>query len=109
MQQAAAAVAATFTAAAFVAAAGAGARRPAARPLRLGDQRRQPPSSLSTDSPAVPFFTTQGFECRCGQVFCGLHRYADAHACSFDYASHGRAILEKANVKVAGDKGLDKI
>ena len=42
-------------------------------------------------------------------MFCGLHRYADAHACSFDYASHGRAILEKANVKVAGDKGLDKI
>jgi len=49
-----------------------------------------------------------GFECRCGLVFCGVHRYADQHACSFDYKAHDRTILEKNNQKVVADK-LEKV
>jgi AN1-type zinc finger protein 5/6 len=41
-----------------------------------------------------------GFECRCGKVFCGTHRYQDQHACTFDYKTHDRSILEKRNEKV---------
>ncbi len=45
-----------------------------------------------------------GFECRCGFVFCGAHRYPDQHACTFDFKSHDKAILEKLNPKVVGKK-----
>eukprot|EP00929_Paragymnodinium_shiwhaense_P064845 TRINITY_DN32547_c0_g1_i1.p1 TRINITY_DN32547_c0_g1~~TRINITY_DN32547_c0_g1_i1.p1 ORF type:complete len:191 (+),score=24.17 TRINITY_DN32547_c0_g1_i1:240-812(+) len=49
-----------------------------------------------------------GFRCRCDYVFCGLHRYADAHECDFDYVAHDRDILSKANQKVTADK-LDRL
>jgi len=26
-----------------------------------------------------------GFECRCGNLYCGIHRYSDKHDCTFDY------------------------
>ena len=45
-----------------------------------------------------------GFECRCGNVFCGQHRYAEQHNCTFDYKAHDRAILDKLNPKVIGKK-----
>ena len=38
-----------------------------------------------------------GFKCRCGYVFCGTHRYAEAHACDFDHKALGREILTKNN------------
>merc|ERR1711976_705687 len=25
-----------------------------------------------------------GFQCRCGGLYCGLHRYSDKHDCTFD-------------------------
>lgn len=49
-----------------------------------------------------------GFPCRCGLVFCGSHRYADAHACTFDYKAAAAAQLTKANPVVAASK-LDKV
>ncbi|XP_068711811.1 AN1-type zinc finger protein 6-like isoform X1 [Montipora foliosa] len=45
-----------------------------------------------------------GFECRCGNVFCGLHRYSDKHDCSFDYKADGRAKISKDNPIVVGSK-----
>jgi predicted nucleic acid binding AN1-type Zn finger protein len=36
-------------------------------------------------------------ECRCGFVFCGSHRYADQHACTFDYKAADRAELARRN------------
>lgn len=36
-----------------------------------------------------------GFQCRCGALYCGLHRYPDEHSCSFDYAAEDRKILKK--------------
>lgn len=49
-----------------------------------------------------------GFECRCGYVFCSVHRYADQHDCDFDYQMEGRKILEKNNPLVVASK-VDKI
>jgi len=34
-----------------------------------------------------------GIECRCKYVFCSIHRYPEAHNCSFDYKSSERAVL----------------
>lgn len=45
-----------------------------------------------------------GFECRCGGLFCGLHRYSDKHNCTFDYKADGREQLTKANPVVVGEK-----
>ncbi|KAJ3675424.1 hypothetical protein LUZ60_004466 [Juncus effusus] len=38
-----------------------------------------------------------GFRCRCGELFCGTHRYSDIHDCSFDYKSAGREEIARAN------------
>ena len=49
-----------------------------------------------------------GFECRCGSLFCSLHRYADKHECSFDYKKMGREEIQKRNPKVVAAK-IEKI
>ncbi|KAG8370913.1 hypothetical protein BUALT_Bualt13G0032800 [Buddleja alternifolia] len=49
-----------------------------------------------------------GFECRCGSLFCGSHRYSDKHDCPFDYRTAGRDAIAKANPVVKAEK-LDKI
>lgn len=36
-------------------------------------------------------------ECRCGYVFCNGHRYADQHACTFDFKAADRAELARRN------------
>lgn len=45
-----------------------------------------------------------GFKCRCGYVFCGPHRLAEAHACDYDYRATGRAHLAKANPLIQADR-----
>merc|ERR1711982_244366 len=35
-----------------------------------------------------------GFTCRCGDLFCSIHRYSDKHDCTFDYNAMGRRRLE---------------
>ncbi|GMY17981.1 zinc finger A20 and AN1 domain-containing stress-associated protein 5-like [Fagus crenata] len=45
-----------------------------------------------------------GFECRCGNVFCGMHRYPEEHACTVDFKAIGRVILAKENPVCKGDK-----
>uniref|UniRef100_A0A0C9RL30 TSA: Wollemia nobilis Ref_Wollemi_Transcript_12865_1505 transcribed RNA sequence n=1 Tax=Wollemia nobilis TaxID=56998 RepID=A0A0C9RL30_9CONI len=49
-----------------------------------------------------------GFNCRCGNTFCSLHRYSDKHNCPFDYKGAARAAIEKANPVVKAEK-VDKI
>ncbi|EFJ23621.1 hypothetical protein SELMODRAFT_150464 [Selaginella moellendorffii] len=49
-----------------------------------------------------------GFKCRCGDVFCSMHRYSDKHNCSFDYKAAGREAIAKANPVVKADK-IEKI
>lgn len=43
-------------------------------------------------------------KCRCDRGFCDKHRYAEDHACPFDYKKVYREKLEKENVKVVAEK-----
>ncbi len=45
-----------------------------------------------------------GFKCRCGSIFCALHRYSDKHDCSFDYKAAGQEAIAKANPLVVAEK-----
>ncbi|KAH7561225.1 hypothetical protein ACOSP7_016130 [Xanthoceras sorbifolium] len=49
-----------------------------------------------------------GFNCRCGSVFCGTHRYPEQHQCTFDFKEMGKEQIAKANPVVKGQK-LHKI
>ncbi|KAI7738704.1 hypothetical protein M8C21_001599 [Ambrosia artemisiifolia] len=48
------------------------------------------------------------FICRCGNVFCSVHRYSDKHDCQFDYRTTAKDAIAKANPVVKAEK-LDKI
>ncbi|XP_054613855.1 AN1-type zinc finger protein 5-like [Dunckerocampus dactyliophorus] len=45
-----------------------------------------------------------GFDCRCGNLFCGLHRYSDKHKCPYDYKAEAAAKIRKENPVVVADK-----
>ena len=45
-----------------------------------------------------------GFDCRCGGVYCSLHRYSDTHECTFDYKTTGRQEIAKNNPVVIAPK-----
>uniref|UniRef100_A0A8C4QXI3 Zinc finger, AN1-type domain 5a n=1 Tax=Eptatretus burgeri TaxID=7764 RepID=A0A8C4QXI3_EPTBU len=45
-----------------------------------------------------------GFKCRCGQLFCSVHRYSDEHNCTFDYRSAAADKIRRENPVVAGQK-----
>ena len=49
-----------------------------------------------------------GFQCRCGGLFCGLHRYSDKHECTFDYKEMAQQEIRKANPVIVGEK-INKI
>ncbi|GLJ39622.1 hypothetical protein SUGI_0810000 [Cryptomeria japonica] len=38
-----------------------------------------------------------GFQCRCGDVFCGLHRYVEEHNCPYDYRNDTQQSIAKNN------------
>lgn len=45
-----------------------------------------------------------GFECRCGGLFCAVHRYSDKHECTFDYREMGAQEIRRNNPVVVGEK-----
>ncbi|XP_050296498.1 AN1-type zinc finger protein 6 isoform X2 [Anthonomus grandis grandis] len=45
-----------------------------------------------------------GFECRCGGLFCAVHRYSDKHDCSFNYREMGAQEIRRNNPVVVGEK-----
>ncbi|KAL3637304.1 Zinc finger A20 and AN1 domain-containing stress-associated protein 8 [Castilleja foliolosa] len=49
-----------------------------------------------------------GFSCKCGDLFCSVHRYSEKHDCQFDYRVAGQDAIAKANPVVKAEK-LDKI
>ncbi|XP_022847566.1 zinc finger A20 and AN1 domain-containing stress-associated protein 8-like isoform X1 [Olea europaea var. sylvestris] len=49
-----------------------------------------------------------GFSCRCGNLFCSVHRYSDKHNCPFDYRTAAQDVIAKENPVVKAEK-LDKI
>lgn len=49
-------------------------------------------------------FVSTGFECRCGNVYCGMHRYSDVHSCSYNYKADAAEKIRKENPVVVGEK-----
>merc|ERR1712147_181305 len=49
-----------------------------------------------------------GFSCRCGGLFCAVHRYTDKHECGFDYKAMGEKEISEANPVIVAAK-LNKI
>ncbi|MED6275128.1 hypothetical protein CHARACLAT_023317 [Characodon lateralis] len=45
-----------------------------------------------------------GFGCRCGNLFCGIHRYSDKHDCPYDYKADAVAKIRKENPMVVAEK-----
>ncbi|GMQ05137.1 hypothetical protein CsSME_00050280 [Camellia sinensis var. sinensis] len=45
-----------------------------------------------------------GFKCKCGDTFCGTHRYPEKHECSVDFKALGRDAIVKSNPVVKADK-----
>ena len=45
-----------------------------------------------------------GFECRCGGLYCSLHRYSDKHECSFNYRELGVEEIRRNNPVVVAQK-----
>ena len=45
-----------------------------------------------------------GFECRCGGLFCAIHRYSDKHECGFDYKELGAKEIKNNNPVVVASK-----
>ncbi|XP_071942083.1 AN1-type zinc finger protein 6-like [Antedon mediterranea] len=45
-----------------------------------------------------------GFQCRCGGLYCSIHRYSDKHECSFDYRMLGQEEIRKNNPVIVGEK-----
>ncbi|GMH12958.1 hypothetical protein Nepgr_014799 [Nepenthes gracilis] len=66
---------------------------------------KQGPNRCSTCKKRVGL---TGFYCRCGELFCAVHRYSDKHNCPFDYQTAARDAIAKANPLVRAEK-LDKI
>jgi hypothetical protein len=73
------------------------------------------PSPAEAAAPAEPKVATRcnqcrkkvgltGFKCKCGLLFCGQHRYAEAHDCGFDYKTTQREKLAAANPLVQAAK-----
>uniref|UniRef100_A0ACD5Z5H6 Uncharacterized protein n=1 Tax=Avena sativa TaxID=4498 RepID=A0ACD5Z5H6_AVESA len=71
----------------------------------VSPKRKEGPNRCSTCRKRVGL---TGFNCRCGNMFCSLHRYSDKHDCQFDYRTAARDAIAKANPVVKAEK-LDKI
>ncbi|KQK12814.2 hypothetical protein BRADI_1g06150v3 [Brachypodium distachyon] len=50
-----------------------------------------------------------GFRCRCEGTFCSAHRYAEKHACGFDYKTVAREEIATKNPVVVADKMVTRI
>ena len=75
------------------------------QPSSAGDKSKEGPTRCTTCRKRVGL---TGFNCRCGNLFCCVHRYSDKHECPFDYLTASRDAIAKGNPVVKGQK-LDKI
>ncbi|XP_004288423.1 PREDICTED: zinc finger A20 and AN1 domain-containing stress-associated protein 6-like [Fragaria vesca subsp. vesca] len=48
------------------------------------------------------------FKCKCGTTFCGIYRYPEKHACSFDFKTVGKEEIARSNPLIKAEK-LEKI
>lgn len=61
-------------------------------------------SELSSLTWCILCCGVSGFDCRCGNLFCGLHRYSDKHNCPYDYKAEAANKIRKENPVVVADK-----
>ncbi|XP_017063965.1 zinc finger A20 and AN1 domain-containing stress-associated protein 6 [Drosophila eugracilis] len=47
---------------------------------------------------------TGGYPCRCGGIYCAVHRYSDRHECNFDYREMGASEIRRDNPLVVASK-----
>lgn len=45
-----------------------------------------------------------GFNCECGKLLCGLHRYPDSHSCTIDDTKRQKEILKDYLQEIKTDK-----
>lgn len=45
-----------------------------------------------------------GFDCRCGGLYCAVHRYSDKHNCTFNYRETGAQEIRRNNPVVVSEK-----
>ncbi|XP_020864639.2 AN1-type zinc finger protein 5-like isoform X1 [Phascolarctos cinereus] len=45
-----------------------------------------------------------GFDCRCGNLFCAVHRYSEKHSCPFDYKAEAAEKIRKENPIIVAEK-----
>lgn len=45
-----------------------------------------------------------GFTCRCGGLYCSIHRYSDKHECNFDYKELGAEEIRRCNPVIVAKK-----
>ncbi|XVF52745.1 hypothetical protein PTKIN_Ptkin05aG0043400 [Pterospermum kingtungense] len=78
----------------------------AAAAVAAGDEEQQaePPKTVNRCFMCRKKVGLMGFKCKCGSTFCGEHRYAEKHECSFDFKGAGRDAIAKANPVVKADK-----
>lgn len=67
-------------------------------------QERAGPCWLVTDVVLSLLFFPAGFDCRCGNLFCAIHRYSDMHACPYDYKAEAAEKIRKENPVVVAEK-----
>jgi hypothetical protein len=94
------AAAATAVPASAAPASAAAVDRPAAGPVDPKTSR----SSVNRCHSCRKRVGLTGFRCRCGELFCGAHRYSDRHECSYDYKSVGRDAIARENPVVRAAK-----
>jgi predicted nucleic acid binding AN1-type Zn finger protein len=51
-----------------------------------------------------------GIECKCGFVFCNMHRFSETHNCTFDFKNHDKNLLkERLQNEICQFSKIDKI
>lgn len=49
-------------------------------------------------------YLSSEYICKCNGIFCGKHRYPDAHNCTFNHRAEWDKILKKRNPHVVNEK-----
>ena len=49
-------------------------------------------------------FPSSNLCCRCGGVYCSIHRYAETHSCTFNYKAEGKELIARNNPLVTAPK-----
>ncbi|CAH8483087.1 unnamed protein product [Schistosoma guineensis] len=78
------------------------------------DSKPDSPASTSSSGPATKTrprcavchkrVGLTGFSCRCGGLYCSIHRYSDAHNCSYDYRESGQEEIRRSNPQIVCQK-----